>query len=237
MKTNLVGTMVIALGVLLAAALSATGQRATTAQPQAAQASGGDIVDLLEAGAIEVAPQGGGITSLSLRVRRIAPHPVTVRVPVGTFFVARNTASQNMVATAAVARTLTSTEWVTIPVPVACANRPRNIPRAGDAFTIQRSPQQADLARLMPVLDKARASFDVKQAAVWIVTDNASYSAMGILVRGGSRVVGAADAARAMQLYAEAGLDLTTRAIWRDRQHILSQLADGDLKRWLQAQG
>jgi hypothetical protein len=40
-----------------------------------------------------------------------------------------------------------------------------------------------------------------------------------------------------MQLYAEAGLDLTTRAIWRDRQHILGQLVEGELKRWLQAQG
>jgi hypothetical protein len=225
------------IGVLLASAFSVAGQGVAAARPQAGIPSHGDIVELLEAGAIEVAPQGSGITSLSLRVRRLAPHPVTVRVPVGTFFVARNAASQNMVATAAATRTLTSTEWITLSVAVACANRPRNIPRAGDAFTIQRSPQQTELARLMPVLDRAKAPFDVKQAAVWIVTDNASYAAMGILVRGGSRVVGAEDAARAMQLYAEAGLDITTRAIWRDRQHILSLLVDGELKRWLQAQG
>jgi hypothetical protein len=87
----------------------------------------------------------------------------------------------------------------------------------------------------MPVLDKAGVTYDVKQAAVWIVTDDASYSALGILVRGSARVIGAADAARAMQLHEQAGLNIASKAIWQDRKDILDDLEDGELKRWLRS--
>jgi hypothetical protein len=229
--------MMLVIGILLAAAPAAAGQRTTGTPPRPAPATVTDIVDLLETGAIEVTPQGSGIRTVSLRIRRLTARPVTVHVPVGTFFVARNARSQNMVATAAATRTLATNDWVTVSIPVACANRPRNIPRSGDAFTIERSPRQNELAQLMPLLDQAKVSYDIRQAAVWIVTDNATFSAMGILVRGGARVIGADDAARAMQLYAAAGFDIKARAIWHDRRRIANDLPAGALKRWLQEQG
>lgn len=89
----------------------------------------------------------------------------------------------------------------------------------------------------MPVHDKAGVPYDVRQAAVWIVTDNADYGGMGILVSGfggfGPRVIGEEDAARAMQICEEAGIDVTRKAIWRDRQRILNGLKAGELKTWL----
>jgi hypothetical protein len=236
MRVRLIG--LLAVLALAAAAQTVTWAAAGAAAAQAvATGDDGDIVDLIREKKIEVRTSGSGIQSVSLSMRRLVPHPVTVRVPVGTFFVAGNRSSQNMVATAARVQRLTSAAWVTVSVAAACANRPRNIPGSGDSFAIERAPEQAELARLMAALDKAGVGYAVRQAAVWIVTDNASYSGLGILVRGSARAIREADAARAMQLYDEVGLDITRKAIWRDRQTILRGLPDGALKRWLESKG
>lgn len=177
---------------------------------------------------------------MTVRVRRLGPDPLTVRIPVGTYFVSRNPAAQNMVTTAPAEVTLLADEWVSIEVDAACANRPRDVPESGDRFTVQRSPRQADLARLVPVLDSAAVPFAVRQAAIWIVTDNADYGDLGILVSqipgvsfGGSRVINEYEAAKAMQLCDRAGIALRAKAIWRDRREILQGLQDEELKRLL----
>jgi hypothetical protein len=101
---------------------------------------------------------------------------------------------------------------------------------------VQRAPQQRELAKLLPVLDKAGVNSETRQAAVWIVTDNADYDDLGVLVPpgGGSRVIGETEAARAMQLCEEAGIPMARKAIWQDRPQILRGLAEGDLKKWLE---
>jgi len=201
---------------------------------------GRDIVDLIQEGKIEVRAQGSGIETVSLRVRRLVPDPVLVRIPVGTFFVSGNQSAQNMVATEATVQRLETIEWVGLSVAAACANRPRDIPGEDDSFRIQRSPKQAELERLMPALEKANVPYPVRQAAVWIVTDDADYEDLGILVSrsvtgpfGGARTIQEAEAAQAMKIYSEAGMDITRKAIWRDRDEILRGLEDRELKRWL----
>jgi hypothetical protein len=200
---------------------------------------GRDIVDLLREKKIEVQATGSGIDEVSVRIRKLVPYSLTVRIPVGSFFVSANPSAQNMVTTAESRIRLTSNEWESASPDAACANRPRDIPGRGDAFTVQRSPNQAELARLMPVLDKARVDTETRQAAVWIVTDNADYSDLGILVAsqfgfGGSRVINEQETARAMKTCDEAGIDITRKAIWRDRQRIISGLKDAELKAWLE---
>jgi len=121
----------------------------------------------------------------------------------------------------------------------ACADRVRDIPGSGDSFSVQRSPHQQELASLTPVLDKAGASFAVRQAAVWIVTDNATYSELGILVRRpayggpGTRVIKENDAARAMKLCDQAGINIRNKRIWWDRLRILNAVTDPELRAWL----
>ena len=46
-------------------------------------------------------------------------------------------------------------------------------------------------------------------------------------------MIGAADAARAMKIAEEAGSGITRKATWKDREKILQQLKEGELKRWL----
>jgi hypothetical protein len=202
-----------------------------------------DIVDLLENGIIEAKVSGRDITYVNLRLRRTVSWPVSVRIPVGSFFVSENTSKQNMVATAEKKIRLASGGWQSLSMPAACANRPRGIPGGSDNFSIQRSPNQEELARLMPVLNRANPGTATKQAAVWIVTDNATYDDLGILVRsfspgwGGSRVIGYTEAARAMKICADAGIDIKGKRIWKDWKEIFSGLPAGELRNRLHPGG
>jgi hypothetical protein len=206
--------------------------------------SGRDLVDLLDEKKVEVKAQGSGIESVHLEVKRLVNYVLSVRIPVGTFFVSRDPSAQNMVATAEATATLTSDVWTTVSVSAACANRPRDVPGDDDTFTVRRSPQQQELQRLMPALVKAGADSKVEQAAVWIVTDDADYDDLGILVSrsiaqvfGGTRVINEEEAALAMKICDEAGIDIRRKAIWGDVSEILDGLEDEDLKAWLKQRG
>ena len=215
--------------------------REAEARRRLASLQGRDIVDLLDQHVIEVQPAGSGIRSVAVKMRRLVPHDVTVILPVATFLVSEDPSAQNMVTTSQMRETLRTDDWVTISVPAACANRPRRIPNSKDSFTVHRSPHSEELAALMLVLQKAHAAYGVRQAAVWIVTDNATYDNLSRLVSrapwmatGGSRVIKEHEAARAMQICEEAGIDVTQKAIWQDRLTIMDGLEDADLKAWLQ---
>ncbi len=203
---------------------------------------GRDIVDLIEEGKVEVGASGGGIQSAGLDVKRLAPYPLVVRVPAGTYLVASRSSAQNMVVTRDTTVKLTAaSSFVTLDV--ACANKPKDIPHSGDSFALERPQHNAELARLAAVLDRAKVDYATRQAAVWIVTDDATYGGLGILVSrpmgaisGGSRVIGPDAATRALQLCAEAGIDIHGTQLLADRDAFASQLPDGELKAWLIAQ-
>jgi hypothetical protein len=200
----------------------------------------GDIVELLRKRKIEVETSGGGIEHVAVRVRRLVPYAIRVLVPVGTYFEAKQSA-QNMVTTAESEVTLSSGGWVSASVSAACANRSRPIPYGSDAFTVQMLASQSELVRLVRVLDGGVQSFGVKQAAVWIVTDDATFEDLGILVsrpfgsmRGGSRMITEADAASAMKACEQAGIDITKKRIWTDKATILRGVLDGGTRAWLE---
>jgi hypothetical protein len=72
-------------------------------------------------------------------------------------------------------------------------------------------------------LKQSSAGFPVRQAAVWIVTDDADYAELGSLLDSAPmpfrrRVIGVGDAARAMARCQQAGIDVRKRAIWKDRE-------------------
>jgi hypothetical protein len=200
---------------------------------------GRDIVDLLNDHKIEIKTQGQGIENVSVSIKKLVQYPITVRVPAGTFFVSASQSAQNMVTTAQHDVRLTNNDWQTVTVSAACANRSKTIPGSYDSFAIQRSSHQDELARLMPVLDKTRVDFATRQAAIWIATDDADYSDLGILVYqnqfiiSGGRVINEAAAARAMKICADAGINIYNRQIWSDRQKIFAGLEGDELQKLL----
>ncbi|RMG92418.1 MAG: hypothetical protein D6706_16840 [Chloroflexi bacterium] len=203
---------------------------------------GRDLVSLLEEKKVEIETEGNGLTSVIVRVRRLVPYQLTVRVPVGTLFVPARSGVQNMVVTSEEVAQLKDDGWTEVSVATACANMALSAPDSEDYFpVIRRSPYQPELATVLPILEEADPSYDVLQAAIWIITDNATYEELGILVSClpfildcDVRAIEEEEAAQALQLLAEAGIDITQKRIWADRNRILQGLPEGELKSWLE---
>jgi len=198
--------------------------------------AGREVVEALESKRVEVEVTGSGIRDVSMKIRRLVDHPVKVTIPIGSYFVCGGS-SQNMIGRQEKTITLNDSAWQTIFIPSACANSSLPIPGSSDRFTVQALPRQAELKQLMSVLDEASVPFDVEQAAIWIVTDDAGYADLGVLVSrpafqafGGTRVINEDEAAKAMKLCDEAGIEISKKAIWRDRLTILKGIEDETLR-------
>lgn len=201
--------------------------------------------DLINAGLldrIEFEARGMGIHAICLRVRRCVDETLRLFVPAGTFFSAGSPSVQNMVTTEDMIVPLVDDGWAEIHLPGACANRERKAPGSGDRYTILRSSGAVGMADLIAVLQGSAASYPVRQAAVWIVTDDATYADLGLArqqpmveTRGAAdaRLIGEDEAAAAIQACALAGIDVSKRAIWTSIATILDGLRDPAMKRWL----
>jgi outer membrane protein assembly factor BamD (BamD/ComL family) len=200
---------------------------------------GQHLVDLIAQGKVEAKPRGAGIQSVSVEIRRLVNHDVTVLIPAATFFVA-SASVQDMVTTAEKELVLRNDGWQSISLPAVCANLHLDVPESEQGFQVQRSPHQEELERVVKALSTAGRLYQgTRQAAVWIVTDNADYQDLGILVSGpvaglGSRVIHETEAAQAMKIVDDAGIDITKKAIWHDRNLILQGVEDESLKTWLE---
>lgn len=251
LRNILVGVAAAVFGACLLALVSGCGQPSTTVleseytaevddMPQATPlpipqepvpAYDGALLDLVAAGKIEASVAGSGIQYVTLTLRNLTAERIRVHIPPGTFFASNSDSAQSMVATAQQETYLEPNQETGISVSTACANLPLHIPDSENTFTIAATPPHAELAQLAPLL--ANESYAVQQAAVWIITDDANFDGLGILVQGSSRVIGWDDAARAMQILDLAGVDLSGRSIWSDRVMLADFVQDADLKAWL----
>jgi hypothetical protein len=122
----------------------------------------------------------------------------------------------------------------------ACANLHRDQPSEEDSFSIQRAPEQAELIQVIDKLYSARVDFDIEQAAIWIMTDDATFDDLGILVGGfgfGARVINENKTVRAMMLVQQAGVDILKTAVWGDRELLALNVTEPDLIAWLGERG
>jgi len=200
----------------------------------------GHIADLVDQGAISLRAEGSGLETLFIDLKRELPETIEVLIPAGTFFVAASGSTQNMVVRRSETLMLFADQegWVSFALSVACANMHLDEPGSEDTFTVLAGSHQRELEALAAVLSESAVDFDVEQAAIWIVTDDANYSDLGILVSGfgfGSRVIDETDTIRAMQLVEMAGIDISTRRIWADRTLLVGGTTDNQLLTWLGA--
>jgi hypothetical protein len=203
-----------------------------------------DIAQLAARGRLEVEAAGAGIFSVTLRLRPRAAGPMPVRIPAGTFFLAQDFTVQSMIATEEVRVRLAADVWTRVTVPAAGTKRPARIPAPDDRFELRDHRVQVLLRDLLQAIARAPVEPAVRQAAVWILTDDADYRDLGVLLEGHAldgpaarRLIGARQAALAMRLCDQSGTDITERAIWADRDIVLAALDDAVLKRWLIERG
>ena len=204
---------------------------------------GTDLFQLIETERIQVELQGRGIERLLVKARPLVAAPVSVRVPLGTVFGAADSTVQNMVALKSSMTWLQPYVWQDLEVDVACTNLRLDVPSVDDTFLLQRHPASDDLSTLVAFLEREspEAEFKLVQAAIWILTDDADYEDLGKL-RGSVptrpwadsfRMIKEPVALRAMQTIHAAGLDVTSRRIWQDRQELREAVDDSDLTDWL----
>ena len=207
-----------------------------------ADISGRDIFNLMTKKRIEVIARGAGMKSVNLIITKKIFHPVMVIIPVGVYFRSTNSPCPNMVATEKTSVLLDDNKSKEVWVEALATNLLGESPDRLHVFTLHRQPLQKDLIKLLPILEKKKVDYKVLQAAVWIASANATYARLGQLVErsisvsiGGRRVIHEMEAASALKLCDEAGIDISRKAIWRHRERIINKLEEGDLKQWLQS--
>jgi len=189
----------------------------------------GDTRDIYEAyrdGKVDIEVRGDGIEHVNGKLtRKAGTKPMVVRIPPGTLFEANGGGVQNMVVTEGTTVDLTVSRSANFIAAVACSDIHLSVPGEGDRFAVGRLPaRKAEVVKFFPVANRAGVSYETKQAGVWIVTDDADYGGLGILVGGffggGPRVINEEEAANAMMLLEKSGIDITSRSIWNDRLSI-----------------
>ena len=202
--------------------------------------SGQELSELVESGSIEAKVVGVDIKSVSVSIRRATSNSFDVFIPTGTFFLAANSQSQNMVSRADVNVRLPGTEWVIVSVPAACADLFRHVPRSDDTFKVQKASARENLTRALEALKKANSDYPVVQATVWILMNNATFEQLQGLHTGDwgwTPTISEGDALLGMDFLESIGIRLQSRAIYplRIRKFLEAVSARDDVgfEKWL----
>jgi hypothetical protein len=239
-KTCLHASLVLFTCVLLAACRAGPEESTLPSAPTTtSEGQPQHIVDLVDQNLITARITGISMDTLALTIHSMSSQALQVEIPAGTYFVARNELVQNMVARHSTSVLVQPFEERDLTLEAACANVRRAEPGSTDTFGIVRASEQQELGQIIEALNAAAVQYPVEQAAIWIVTDDASYDDLGMLVGGsryGEALIGENEAVRAMMLVSEAGLDITGHAIWSEVDTLRSNLTDADLTAWLDEQ-
>ena len=183
------------------------------------------LLEARDAGKIRLEARGAGLLAVELRVTSLAGEPMTVVVPVGTYFVNQRS-GQDMIATVRVALDIAPRQERWHRIPASGANAFQDVPGSSSRFTISVLPPSADLRRLMNLLAREPASPAARQVAVWILMDDISRDALNNRY---SRLAATdEDVLHAMRMVEAAGIDPARRQIFRERLSAIRGLGSVD---------
>ncbi len=194
---------------------------AALARAWVADAEPRPLQEVAATGRVAVRLRGRDIRRVHVLVENLTDHPVGVVVPAGLRFASAASHVQDMVTLRAVVMTVRGRREAAVDVPAACADLDLAIPTSRQAFTLEVVDPDSDLGRLLAELARREFDPDVAQAAVWIVTDDATMSELGRLqlvrlhATRGERQIQAPEALRALLLLDAIGLDVHGRNAWR----------------------
>jgi len=133
---------------------------------------------------------GKNIESSNIEIKNVSELNLNLTIPLGTYLGANSNSYQNMILTKAQNIVLDAENTVKSTVSTACMNMYRSIPKSSNDFGITQLPDNDLRTKVIKELNRGNYSFRIIQAAIWIVTDNASYEAMGTLKNNdGTRVI------------------------------------------------
>lgn len=205
------------------------------------QVEGVPLARAFEESELELELHGFNIHNVVLKARLQSGEPFTLSIPAGTYFVSKTEGVQNMVTTKTSRLELVPGEWASVTIPAACANRTLEVPNDKHRFGLQEVAPTEDLRRLMTVLDQQQHDTAIYQAAVWIVTDDATYDQMGLvgyqergtgIYRG--RMIEPHHAIFGMRACESAGINIRSKKIWADRNRLRLYVVDSEARTWLE---
>ena len=196
-----------------------------------------NLFEAISEGYVEVTASGQGTEAVNLTIQRMRSDPMVITLPVGTYFKALGNSS-DMIARRDGVITLKEDGPQTWALLARTVNRNRPVPVAEDGFDIHRADEQTPLRNVMwhfqgmslhPMIGSV-----IEELALWIVSENAGYDD---LVAHASRVPIPVEQAIALAAaYTDsAGIDITQKQIWADRDKFVPALTDEALKKVFEA--
>lgn len=209
--------------------------RQSQARTAATDLAGRDLFDLVREKKLQFKAAAAGAEAVTISVLRNTPHPLLATVAPGTLVVPRNAGWRQLVITAPTRLLIKDVHWVEHAASAVSLQPQRVLRSSPDSYVLRPVGEQAPLTRLAAGIAEAGASQDVANASVWIASANADLAGLAALARqAGLHPPNMATAASAMQLVDRAGISITSKAVWRDRQKIAEALPAGEARAWLE---
>ena len=202
-----------------------------------------DLFAALDGAIVEADVRGGGDEAVSVRIRRTGDEPIVITSPVASYFKADG--ARDMIARRDGWIVLDDDDWHDWSLRAVGRQRDREAPGPGVPLAIQLPSTAPQIESVLyevqvgtytvansPTLYPPRTQV-VEQAAVWIADGDDDYPAMQPLIAG-PRVPPQYAAAFALIFVDRAGIDVTRRRVWGDRDEVFGGLRDEGLRLWYQ---
>jgi len=203
-----------------------------------------DLREALDEGLVEASARGGGDRAVTLRIQNLSEDRLVVTMPVGVLFTGEGE-TRDMVSRRDAVIRLFDREPRTWTVRAVGRQQTRPAPGAEQPLAIVPPARDPALAELMyamqvgtyqvadsPLLYLPRLHV-LEQAAVWIAEQDLSYAELEPAVAD-DRMPAQYAVAFALVYCDLAGIDVTSRRVWEDRERIFGVLRDPGLTAWYQ---
>ena len=195
-----VGITAIAEGQALVTATDALGNRADC---QVTVLYHHDLLTEQALGNVEISVSCGYIEYGSIEVTNVSDHPVALSLTPGTYMAASGGGYQNMLVMEALSITLQPGVCASYTLDTCCMNLHLDMPSDGDLFSLGMA-QDTRLQALADYCQNHSVRYAVRQAATWILTDNANLADCGTLIYSdGSSAISPEDYEQAQELLAQ----------------------------------
>ncbi len=195
-----------------------------------------NLIDAYDQGLIFIQVQGIDLQRVNIKLISMTQQPLAINIPTGTQFIPRNpdTKRQGLISTKTLNIMLPGNNEAETIVEAVALDRVLSVPTEANAFSVTMGdPKWVELAQR---LADAQTDAATQQAAIWIAVQDVNFEEMGILLYsdmyGNShRQIEPLQAAFALLLCADSGIDIKKRRIWRDHHILVAALAADDMAR------
>ena len=203
-----------------------------------------DLLEAIDSGLVQAEAVGAGADSVTVRIRRTGTEAIVVTSPVAAYFKSDGD-RRDMIARRDGWIVLADDDWHEWSLRAVGRQRDRGAPGGGDRLEILPPDTVPRLEELLyqiqvgtytvadsPVLYPPR-TYEIEQAAVWIADADAGYRTLERGVED-PRIPPQYAVAFALVFCDLAGIDITDRQVWRDREAVFGVVRDQGLNAWYQ---